>query len=238
VAYIRQSDDLRVPGARKHPACSNLLYRERGQAEICYQLVLPLARGRQSHRRFGRGEPRPGWLWNIGSGCATDPSRSTECGDENARAYGQEREAANEMREIDRLRGQFLMRMSHQLATYLNTIIGFSRLMLKGLDGPVTDAQAKDLTAIRHSGQQLSRLLDDILELANLEVGTVEMECTPVNLADLASDLQTTLSFSPGQSTIAAGRAGRVGPARHHGRREPLAASAHQPGRHRGRDEP
>jgi signal transduction histidine kinase len=66
--------------------------------------------------------------------------------------------------------------------------------MLKGLDGPVTEAQAKDLTAIRHSGQQLSRLLDDILELANLEVSMVEMERTPVNLADLASDLQTTLS--------------------------------------------
>jgi len=113
---------------------------------------------------------------------------------ENASAYSQEREAANEMREIDRLRGQFLTRMSHQLATYLNTIIGFSQLMLRELDGPLTEAQAQDLSAIRRSGQQLARLLDDILELANLEVGSVELNYTPVDLNSLVSDLHETLA--------------------------------------------
>jgi signal transduction histidine kinase len=113
---------------------------------------------------------------------------------ENARTYSQEREAANEMREIDRLRGQFLMRMSHQLATYLNTIIGFSQLMLKGLDGPLTEAQAKDVATIRYSGQQLSKLLNDILELASLEVGTVEMHYAPVDLTGLIAELRTTLA--------------------------------------------
>jgi len=176
---------------RPVPTCST---GSEGQAEICYQLVLPLARGAKAIGALDVVSRDPAGFGTSDQDALQTLADQLSVAIENARAYGQEREAANEMREIDRLRGQFLMRMSHQLATYLNTIIGFSRLMLKGLDGPVTDAQAKDLTAIRHSGQQLLRLLDDILELANLEVGTVEMECTPVNLADLASDLQTTLS--------------------------------------------
>ena len=69
---------------------------------------------------------------------------------ENARTYGQEHTIVDEMREADRLRGQFLTRMSHQLATYLNTIIGFSKVMLKGIDGPLTELQIK-------SGQSGSR---------------------------------------------------------------------------------
>jgi len=165
-----------------------------GQAEICCELVLPLARGNKAIGALDLVSRDPAGFGVSDQEALQTLADQLSVAIENARAYGQERETANEMREIDRLRGQFLMRMSHQLATYLNTIIGFSRLMLKGLDGPVTDAQAKDLTTIQRSGQRLSHLLDDILELANLEVGAVEMEYAPVNLADLASDLQTTLS--------------------------------------------
>jgi signal transduction histidine kinase/HAMP domain-containing protein len=113
---------------------------------------------------------------------------------ENARTYSQEHEAADEMREIDRLRGQFLTRMSHQLATYLNTILGFSKLMLKGMDGPLNDTQTKDLTAIRQSGLQLQRLLDDTLELANLEVGAIELRHLSVEVNELLAELQDHLA--------------------------------------------
>ena len=165
-----------------------------GQAEIRYQLVLPLARGSKAIGALDVVSRDPAGFGASDQEALQTLADQLSVAIENARAYGQEHETANEMREIDRLRGQFLMRISHQLATYLNTIIGFSRLMLKGLDGPVTDAQAKDLTTIQRSGQRLSHLLDDILELADLEVGTVEMERAPINLADLVSDLQTTLS--------------------------------------------
>jgi len=113
---------------------------------------------------------------------------------ENARTYSQEHEAADEMREIDRLRGQFLMRMSHQLATYLNTILGFSKLLLKGVDGRLNETQTQDLTAIRHSSQQLKQLLDDILELANLEVSAIELERAPIDVAELVKGLRGSLN--------------------------------------------
>jgi len=55
------------------------------------------------------------------------------------------------MREVDRLKSQFLANMSHELRTPLNSIIGFSRVIIKGIDGPVTELQQQDLTAIYNS---------------------------------------------------------------------------------------
>ena len=64
---------------------------------------------------------------------------------DNARSYELAQEAINEMRELDRLKSQFLANMSHELRTPLNSIIGFSRVIIKGIDGPVSDLQEQDL---------------------------------------------------------------------------------------------
>jgi len=165
-----------------------------GRSDICCELVLPLALGSRAIGALDLTSRDPGGFSESDQGVLQTLADQLSVAIENARTYSEEHEAADEMREIDRLRGQFLMRMSHQLATYLNTIIGFPQLMLKGLDGPLTELQARDLTAIRHSGQQLGRLLDDTLELASLEVGAVELDCKPVDLSNLADELRTTLA--------------------------------------------
>ncbi len=94
---------------------------------------------------------------------------------ENARAYERLAETAEELREIDRFKTQFLANMSHELRTPLNSIIGFSRVMLKGIDGPLTELQAADLMSIHSSGQHLLSLINSILDMSKIEAGKMEL---------------------------------------------------------------
>ncbi|MCL4271921.1 MAG: response regulator, partial [Anaerolineales bacterium] len=99
-----------------------------------------------------------------------------------------------EMREVDRLKSQFLANMSHELRTPLNSIIGFSRVILKGIDGPVTELMQQDLTAIYNSGQHLLGLINDILDLAKIEAGKMELAFDEVNIMDLTNSVMSTMT--------------------------------------------
>lgn len=110
----------------------------------------------------------------------------------NARAYEAEREAVERMREVDRLKTQFLANMSHELRTPLNSIIGFSRVMLRGIDGPLTDMQSTDLTSIYNSGQHLLGLINNMLDLSKIEAGKMELSIESVNLVDVAKTVMST----------------------------------------------
>lgn len=113
---------------------------------------------------------------------------------DNARSFELSQQAVMEMREIDRLKSQFLANMSHELRTPLNSIIGFSRVILKGIDGPVTELMQQDLTAIYNSGQHLLGLINDILDLAKIEAGKMELAFDQVNISDLTSSVLSTMS--------------------------------------------
>lgn len=113
---------------------------------------------------------------------------------ENARVYELERRAADELRDWEELRRSFLSNMSRELRMPLNNIIGFSRVMLKGIDGPITDLQREDLNAIHDSGQQLLVLINDILDIAQIEAGAMELDIRPTNLAEIARSVVPTVS--------------------------------------------
>jgi signal transduction histidine kinase/ActR/RegA family two-component response regulator len=106
---------------------------------------------------------------------------------ENARAYERLSETAEELREIDRFKTQFLANMSHELRTPLNSIIGFSRVMLKGIDGSLTDSQQADLQSIYNSGQHLLALINSILDMSKIEAGKMELAFEEVYLPDIMS---------------------------------------------------
>lgn len=113
---------------------------------------------------------------------------------DNARSFELSQQAVMDMREADRLKSQFLANMSHELRTPLNSIIGFSRVILKGIDGPVTELMQQDLTAIYNSGQHLLGLINDILDSAKIEAGKMELAFDEVNIADLVHSVLSTMS--------------------------------------------
>ncbi len=61
--------------------------------------------------------------------------------------------------------------IAHDLRSPLNSVIGFSRLMLKGIDGPLTDMQTADLEAINANGSAMLDMIEDVIDLARAEAG-------------------------------------------------------------------
>ncbi|MEP6895696.1 MAG: response regulator, partial [Chloroflexota bacterium] len=111
---------------------------------------------------------------------------------DNAASYERSQELIKELQEVDQLKSQFLANMSHELRTPLNSIIGFSRVILKGIDGAVTDMQHQDLTAIYNSGQHLLGLINDILDLARIEAGKMELNFEEVKLSEMVNSVLST----------------------------------------------
>ncbi|MCB9421213.1 MAG: GAF domain-containing protein [Ardenticatenaceae bacterium] len=96
----------------------------------------------------------------------------------NARLFEEIQASNAQLRQLDNLKNQFLANVSHELRTPLNSIIGFSKVILKGIDGPLTTEQKDDVTAIYENGQMLLALINEILDMAKIEAGrmTVTME--------------------------------------------------------------
>ena len=111
---------------------------------------------------------------------------------DNANSYELAQKAVAEMRELDRIKSQFLANMSHELRTPLNSIIGFSRVILKGIDGPITEQQNQDLVAIYSSGQHLLGLINDILDSSKIEAGKMELALEEINIVDTVNSVLST----------------------------------------------
>jgi signal transduction histidine kinase len=100
----------------------------------------------------------------------------------NARLFEQAREA-------DRLKSEFLASMSHELRTPLNSIIGYSEVMLDGINGELTEDMEEDVRAIYGSGQHLLNIINDILDLAKIEAGKMIIDPQPVDLNDFVTEI-------------------------------------------------
>ncbi len=111
---------------------------------------------------------------------------------ENAQLYQDAQETAEKLKEVDRLKSEFLANMSHELRTPLNSIIGFSRVILKGIDGPITDLQKTDLEAIYQSGRHLLELINEILDHSKIEAGKMEYAFEPVDLMEIIRGIMST----------------------------------------------
>jgi K+-sensing histidine kinase KdpD len=82
----------------------------------------------------------------------------------------------------------FLSWASHDLKTPLNAIIGFTKVVIKGIDGPINETQTTDLTAAFNSGQRMLSLINHLVEMARLNNGQITLACKECNIANLIED--------------------------------------------------
>jgi signal transduction histidine kinase len=100
-----------------------------------------------------------------------------------------ERFEASLFREADQLDlNNFLDWASHDLKTPLNMVIGFSKVVLRGIDGPINETQQTDLTSVHNNGQRLLSLISMLVDIARLNKGGIHLSLADVDFAELLSE--------------------------------------------------
>jgi len=100
-----------------------------------------------------------------------------------------------ELLRANRVKSEFLANVSHELRTPLNAIVGFVDLMRDGVYGPLTPRQAAPVDRIEASASHLRQLVDQILDLAKMSAGRLEVHAEPFDLRpfilDVAADVES-----------------------------------------------
>jgi protein-histidine pros-kinase len=98
-----------------------------------------------------------------------------------------------ELENANLAKARFLANMSHELRTPLNAILGFTGTLLMRLPGPLTADQEKQLRTVQSSAKHLLSLINDLLDLAKVESGKVELHLEAVACQGVVDEVATTL---------------------------------------------
>ena len=121
--------------------------------------------------------------------------RKTALLDERTRLLTLLEKANRQLRELDKLKSTFLANMSHELRTPMNAIIGYTDLLVDGVDGPINEEQEKSLKKIAGNSRYLLQLINDILDIAKIESGKVKLELKELDLKWIVESVVPT--FEP-----------------------------------------
>lgn len=109
---------------------------------------------------------------------------------------------AYELQELDRIKSSFLANMSHELRTPLNSILGFADVMLEELDGPLTDYMNNDLRLIQKNGQHLLHLINDVLDMAKIEAGRMNLNPEKFHVFEVVDEVISITSTLASERNI------------------------------------
>jgi PAS domain S-box-containing protein len=103
------------------------------------------------------------------------------------------------IQEANRLKSEFVANMSHELRTPLNSVIGFAELMATGKVGPIAANHKEYLEDILASSRHLLQLINDVLDLAKVESGKIEIRPEPLSVAHLVTEVRDILRGLAGE---------------------------------------
>ncbi len=101
--------------------------------------------------------------------------------------------ALAKLRELDRLKSNFLGTVSHELRTPLTSIIGYSEMLAEGMAGPLNEEQAEFVKTIHGKGEQLLALIMGLLDLSKLESGTMSLRQAHVDIGTVLDEVVSTV---------------------------------------------
>ena len=97
---------------------------------------------------------------------------------------------AEQLRQATELKSRFLAYMSHEFRTPINSIRSLTRLLLDRVDGPLSEEQEKQVAFIQQNATEFAEMVDDLLDLAKVEAGRVEISPAWFEMVDLFSALR------------------------------------------------
>jgi signal transduction histidine kinase len=97
---------------------------------------------------------------------------------------------ADQLRHATELKSRFLAYMSHEFRTPINSIRSIARLLIDRVDGPLTEEQERQVGFIQHTATEFAEMVDDLLDLAKVEAGRVEISPAWFEMVDLFSALR------------------------------------------------
>ena len=106
------------------------------------------------------------------------------------------------LKELDKMKSDFVSNVSHELRTPLTSIKGSVDNMLDGLTGSLNEKQVRYLSRIKSNTDRLSRLINDLLDLSRIEAGRVEVRPTTLPLAALAEEVAEHLKALAAEKLI------------------------------------
>jgi PAS domain S-box-containing protein len=147
------------------------------------------------------------WVWVlIGVAMLSSADGSCVCMvvdiSDRKNAEAQLQRTNEELVRATRLKDEFLANMSHELRTPLNAILGLSETLQDGVFGPVNPRQSKSLQTIERSGFHLLSLINDILDVAKIESGKIELDLKPAPILPLCESCLTLVKQQAIQKQI------------------------------------
>jgi signal transduction histidine kinase len=104
--------------------------------------------------------------------------------------YAELDDRAAELREVSDLKSRFLSYMSHEFRTPLGSIRSMTRILLDRMDGPLTEEQEKQVRFVQSSTEELTEMVNDLLDLAKIEAGRISISPAWFEMVDLFAALR------------------------------------------------
>jgi PAS domain S-box-containing protein len=103
------------------------------------------------------------------------------------------REQAEQLALANRYKSEFLANMSHELRTPLNSILILSEQLKQNLNGNLDDKQVKHADIVHRAGRDLLQLINDVLDLAKIEAGRIQLRREPMSVREMIAELDASL---------------------------------------------
>ncbi|MDJ0684463.1 MAG: PAS-domain containing protein [Alphaproteobacteria bacterium] len=118
----------------------------------------------------------------------------------NVRRALEDRNAA--LQNADLLKAQFISNMSYELRTPLNAIVGFSEMLKSGLAGPLNDRQSDYVSNTLSASTLLAKMVSDLLDLAAIQAGFLELSPERLSVRDLLSDVAAEVQAEAAEKNV------------------------------------